>query len=62
MWEDVFRCGAGRLIKALLLFLRLFYIVGSDRSVVLQNKENCQISLFLKTVGGEAEFPIPIRE
>jgi len=62
MWEDVFRCGAGRLIKALLLLLQLFYIVGSDRSVILQNKESRQISLFLKTVGSEAELPIPIRE
>jgi len=62
MWEDVFSCGAGRLIKALLLLQGLFYIVGSDHSVILQNKENFQISLFLKTVGSEAEFPIPMRE
>jgi hypothetical protein len=61
MWEDVFSCGAGRLIKALLLQL-LFYIVGSDHSVILQNKENCQICRFLKTLGSEAEFPIPVRE
>jgi hypothetical protein len=62
MWKDVFRLGAGRLIKALLLLQRLFYIVGSDHSVILQNKENSQISLFLKTVGSEAQFPTPIRE
>lgn len=46
MCEDVFRCGAGRLIKALLLLQRLFYIIGSDHSVKLQNKENCH--MFLK--------------
>jgi hypothetical protein len=62
MWKDVFKCGAGRLIKGLLLLRRLFHIVGSDHSYILQNNKDLPIFLFLKTVGREAEFPIPIRE